>query len=66
MHRTAWNSGRMAYRGISNIFARAVKGEYFAKGTEKCKILGTLPDKEVEKLDDHGCPEVQDLVDEGI
>ena len=54
----------MDYSELSIILARAVKGENFAKGTEKCKILGNLLDKEVENLEDHGCPKVQDLVDE--
>ena len=45
-------------------FPSPVKGEHFAKGTEKCKILGILKDKEVEKLEDHGCPKFKDLVDE--
>ena len=51
---------------VLSIFPRAVKGEYFAKGTEKCKILGILLVKEVDILEDHCCPKVQDLVDEEI
>ena len=35
-----------------------------AKGTEKCKILDNLLDKEVENFEDHGCPKDQDLVEE--
>ena len=46
--------------------ARAVRGEHFAKGTEKYKIFGTLLDKEVEDLEDRGCPKVQDPVDEDV
>ena len=61
-----WNSGRLDYSQLSNILPRAVKGEYFAKGKEKCQILGNLLDKRVENLEDHGCPKVQDLVDEEI
>ena len=38
----------------------------FFKGTEKRKVLGILLDKEVEKLEDHGCPKVQYLVDEEL
>ena len=63
-HGIVWNSGRRDYSELSSILPRAVKGEYFAKGTEKCKILGNLLGKEVENLEDHGCPTVQDLVDE--
>ena len=58
------NSGRLDSSELSNILPRAVKREYLAKGTEKCTILGNLLDKEVEKLEDHGCPKVQEIVDE--
>ena len=58
------NSGRLHYSELPNILPSDVKGENFGKGTKRCKILGNLLDKEVEKLDDHGCPKVQDLVDE--
>ena len=61
-----WNNGRFDYSELSNILPRAVKGRYFAKGTEKGKILGTLLEKELENLEDHGCPKVQDLADEEI
>ena len=66
MHGIVWNRGRFDYSDLSRILPRAVKGEDFAKWTEKCKILGNLLDKEVESLEDHGCPKLQDLVDEEI
>ena len=61
-----WNSGRLVYSELSNILPRAVKGEFFPKGLKECTILGTLLYKEVENLEVHGCPKVQDLVDEEI
>ena len=64
LHGIVWNSGRVEYNELPNIPPRAVKGEYFANGTEKCKILANLLEKEVQSLEDHGCPKVQDLVDE--
>ena len=57
-----WNSNRLDYIELSNILTGAVKGEYFAKGLEKSKILGILLDKRVENLEDHGCLKVQDIV----
>ena len=51
---------------LSISLSRAVKGEYFAKGTEKCKLLGNLLDKEVENLEVQGCPKVPDHVDEKV
>ena len=64
LHGIVWNSGRLDYIEISNMLLRAVKAEHFAKGTKICEILGNLLDKEAENLEDHGCPKVQDLVDE--
>ena len=58
------NSGHLDYSELPNILPSDVKGGYFAKGTEKSKILGSWLGKEVENLGDHGSPEVQDLVDE--
>ena len=37
--RNGENSGRLDYRELANILTTAVKGEYFAKVTEKRKIL---------------------------
>ena len=66
LHGIVWNSGRLDYSELSNILPRAVKGEYFAKVTDKSKILDNLWDKEVENLENHDCPRVQDLADEEI
>ena len=66
LHGIVWNSRRLDYSELSNILPRAVKGEYFAKGTESGKNLGNLLDKEVEKLEDHGCSKIHDLVDDEI
>ena len=40
----------MDYIEPSNVLPRAVNGEYFAKGTKKCKVLGNLLNKDVENL----------------
>ena len=61
-----WNSGRLGYTELLNILPVAVKGEYFAKRTEKRNFLCNFLDKEVENLEDYGCPEVKDLVVEEI
>ena len=59
-----WNSGCKDYSETPNILPGELKDEYFGEGTEKCKILGSFFDKEVENLDDHGCPKFRDLADE--
>ena len=63
LHGIVWSSGRSDFSELSKVFTRAVKGEYFAKGTEECKILGNLLNNVLENLEDHGCPRVQDLLD---
>ena len=63
LHGIVCNSGGLDYSELPNILHRDVKGEPFANGTEKCKILGKLSDKDVENSDDHGCPKIRDLVD---
>ena len=57
-----WNNGRLGYSELSNILPRIVQGEKFAKRTENFKVFGNLLDREVENLDNHVCPKVQDLV----
>ena len=44
MHGIVWNSGGLYFSGLSNLLLGAVKGEYFAKRTEKCKFLGNSLD----------------------
>ena len=39
-----------------------MNAELFAKGLEKCRLLTTLQGQNLEKLDDYGCPKIQDLV----
>ena len=66
LHRIVCNSGRLDYSELSDILPTAVKGEYFATATEKCKVHGNLLDEEKEDLEVHDCPKSQDLVDEEI
>ena len=61
-----WNSGRLDYSELPNVSPSDEMGEYFAKVTEKRKILRSLMGKEGENLVDHGSPKVQDLVDEDL
>ena len=61
LHGIVWTSTeRLNYSGPPKIFPRDVKGQYFAKRQDLCHLL----DKEVKNLDEHGCPKVQNLVDE--
>ena len=49
------------YSELVKILPRAVKGEYFSEGTEKCKNLANLKERQLESLKEHYCPNVQDL-----
>ena len=60
-----WNKWRLNYSEFPNIVPSDVKGINFAEGKEPGKNLTSLLSKELESLDDHGCPKVQDLVDQG-
>ena len=39
-----------------------MNAEVFAKGLEKCRLLTNHLGRNVENLDDYGCPKNQDLV----
>ena len=38
-----------------------MNAEVFAKGLEKCRLLTNLPGRNVENMDDYGCPKIRDL-----
>ena len=63
-HGSFWNSERLDYSELRNILSRDIKGDIFAKGTEKCTIHPSSIYNTLENLDDHGCPKFQDLIDE--
>ena len=60
----AWSSGKLDYEKLFAVFydIKVMNAEMFAKGLEKCRLLTNLLGKNVEKLDDYGCPKIQDLV----
>ena len=58
LHGIVSNSRCLNYNELPSILRRDVKAEYFAKRTEKCKILYNVLDKEVGNLDDHGRPKM--------
>ena len=63
LHKIDWKSGQLDYSCINTMLAelRLYRAEYFAKGVEKGNFLSTLLGKEVENLDDYGCPKIQHL-----
>ena len=64
LHRIAWSSGKLEYEKLFAVFydIKVMNAEVFAKGFEKRRLLTNLLGRNVEKLDDYGCPKIQDLV----
>ena len=60
LHGIAWSSGKLDYEKLFAIFynIRKVNAEVFAKGLEKCRLLTNLLGRNVENLDDYGCPKI--------
>ena len=63
-HGTAWSSGKLEYEKLFAVFydKKVMNAKVFAKGLEKCRLLTRPLGQNVEKLDDYGCPKIQDLV----
>ena len=64
LHGIAWSSGKLDYEKLFAVFydIKVMNAEVFAKGLEKCRLLTNLLGRNVENLDDYGCPRIQDLV----
>ena len=64
LHGIAWGSGKLDYEMLFAVFydIRLMNAEVFAKRLEKCRLLTNLLWRNVENLDDYGCPKIQDLV----
>ena len=67
LHGIAWSSGKLEYEKLFAVFndIKVMNAEVFAKGFEKCRLLTRLLGQNVENLDNHGGPKIQDLVGEG-
>ena len=64
LHGIAWSSGKLDCEKLFAVFydKKVMNAEVFAKGLKKCRLLTNLLGRNVEKLDDYGCPKIQDLV----
>ena len=64
LHGNAWSSGKLDYDELFAFFydIKVMNAEVFAKGLEKCRLLSNLLGRNVESLDDYGCPKIRDLV----
>ena len=64
VHGIVWNNGRLVYSERQHSSWSVFQVECFAETTEKGISFANLMDKEVENLDDYGCPKIRDLFDE--
>ena len=64
LHGIASSSGKQDNEKLFAVFydIRVTNAEVFAKGLEKSRLLTNLLGRNVENLDDYGCPKYQDLV----
>ena len=64
LHGIAWSSGKLDYGKLFAVFydIKVMNAEVFAEGFEKCRLLTNLLGRNVENLDDYGCPEIQNFV----
>ena len=64
LHGIAWSSGKLYFEKLFAVSynIKVMNAEVFAKGIEKCRLLTNVLGRNVEKLDDYGCPKIQDLV----
>ena len=64
LHNIHWQSGAYDYTQLENILnvENFEHAEFFAKGSEKCKILSQILNKPVENLDNLSCPPASALV----
>ena len=64
LHNIHWQSGAYDYTQLENILnvENFEHAEFFAKGSEKCKILSQILNKPVENLDNLSCPLASALV----
>ena len=64
LHGIAWSSGKLDFEKLFAVFydIKVMNAEVFAEGLEKCRLLINLLGRNVENLDDSGCPRIQDLV----
>ena len=62
-HGIVWNSGKLEYSELQNVFPKDVEAKYFASGTEKIKNKNNSKDEIVRNLDYTGCHRNQDLAE---
>ena len=64
LHGIAWSSGKLEYKKLIAVFydIKVMNAEKFAKELENYRLLTSLLGQNVEKLNDYGCPKIQDLV----
>ena len=65
LHGIAWRSGKLDFDKLFAVFydKKVLNAKVFAMELEKCRLLTRRLAQNVEKLDDYGCPKIQDFVE---
>ena len=66
LHGIAWSSGKLDHDKLFAVFydIKVMNAEVVAEGLQNCKMLTGLSGRNVQNLDDHSCPNIQDFVGE--
>ena len=64
LHGIALSSGKLDYDNLFAVFydIKVMNAEVFPKRLEKCRLLSNLLGRNVQNLDDYGCPIFSNLV----
>ena len=64
LHGVAWSNGKLDFEKLFAVFydIKLMNAEVSAKALEKCRLFTNLIGRNVENLDDYGCPKIQDRV----
>ena len=63
LHGINWTCGSLEYEELWSVLhhIKSHNGNYFAKGRQKCRLLSAVLQRNVENLDDYGCPKIHTL-----
>ena len=66
LHGIVWSSGKLEYDTLFAVFyyIKVMNAEVFVEEFKKCTLLTRLLWQNLESLDKHGCPKIQELIGE--
>ena len=62
LHLIGWNAGQLPYTELTDVVVKYIHiDEFYAKGTEKCKMLETIFPVEFTNIEEFGCPKLGEI-----